>query len=194
MESDHARKLNFNHLPYRDARPPSGTGARSRLGTYFDMRPDCPCLAARRLRPFQSFRPEAPRIALTLTLHGVALYLAGGCNLLESIMQTVRYLVRQLKQSRRLTLTALSLALGIGAITAIFQLVDAIRLKMLSVRNPQELVSVDFKRNSSRCGLVLDPERSRRSVEVPRPFSFPRHSARGNAASGGLRNTAFRLA
>jgi hypothetical protein len=67
-------------------------------------------------------------------------------------MQTVRYLVRQLKQSRRLTLTALSLALGFGANTAIFQLVDAIRLKILSMRNPRELVSVDFKRNRRVAG------------------------------------------
>jgi predicted permease len=46
----------------------------------------------------------------------------------------------------------LSLALGIGANTAIFQLVDAIRLKMLPVHNPQELVSIDFERDSMRAG------------------------------------------
>src|SRR5712692_5869635 len=73
--------------------------------------------------------------------------------MLESITQDVRYGIRQLKQSPGFTLTAvLSLALGIGANAAIFQLVDAIRLKMLPVRNPQELVSVDFERNSSRSG------------------------------------------
>src|SRR6266849_623700 len=73
--------------------------------------------------------------------------------MLESITQDVRYGMRQLKQSPGFTLTAvLSLALGIGANTAIFQLVDAIRLKMLPVRNPQELVSVDFEKNSSRSG------------------------------------------
>ena len=73
--------------------------------------------------------------------------------MLESIMQDVRYGIRQLKQSPGFTLTAvLSLALGIGANTAIFQLVDAIRLKMLPVRNPQELVSVDFEKTSTRAG------------------------------------------
>ena len=36
----------------------------------------------------------------------------------------------------------LSLALGIGANTAIFQLLDAVRLKTLPVRAPQELVQV----------------------------------------------------
>src|SRR6266478_6013988 len=73
--------------------------------------------------------------------------------MLESTMQDVRYGVRQLRQSPGFTLVAvLSLALGIGANTAIFQLIDAIRLKMLPVRNPQELVSVDFEKNSMRAG------------------------------------------
>ena len=73
--------------------------------------------------------------------------------MLESILQDMRYGIRQLKQSPGFTLVAvLSLALGIGANTAIFQLVDAIRLKMLPVHNPQELVSVDFEKNSMRAG------------------------------------------
>src|SRR5713226_919619 len=73
--------------------------------------------------------------------------------MLESIVQDMRYGIRQLRQSPGFTLVAvLSLALGIGANTAIFQLVDAIRLKVLPVRNPQELVSVDFEKNSMRSG------------------------------------------
>ncbi len=73
--------------------------------------------------------------------------------MLESILQDMRYGVRQLRESPGFTLVAvLSLALGIGANTAIFQLVDAIRLKMLPVRNPRELVSVDFDRSSTRAG------------------------------------------
>src|SRR5579872_275138 len=73
--------------------------------------------------------------------------------MLESILQDVRYGLRQLKQSPGFTITAvLSLALGIGANTAIFQLVGAIRLKLRPVRNPQELVAIDFERNSTRSG------------------------------------------
>src|SRR5213594_2831260 len=73
--------------------------------------------------------------------------------MLESIVQDLRYGIRQLKQSPGFTLVAvLSLALGIGANTAIFQLVDAIRFKMLPVQNPRELVSVDFDRKSSKSG------------------------------------------
>lgn len=71
----------------------------------------------------------------------------------ESIFQDIRYGIRQLKQSPGFTAVAvLSLALGIGANTAIFQLVDAIRLRMLPVANPGELVYIDFERGSTRSG------------------------------------------
>ncbi|MEX2261305.1 MAG: ABC transporter permease [Bryobacteraceae bacterium] len=73
--------------------------------------------------------------------------------MLASIMQDLQYGLRQLRQTPGFTMVAvLSLALGIGANTSIFQLVDAIRLKMLPVHNPQELVSVDFAQGSSRSG------------------------------------------
>jgi hypothetical protein len=66
-------------------------------------------------------------------------------NWTESLAQDLRYGVRQLKQSPGFTLVAvLSLALGIGANSAIFQLIDAIRLRTLPVQNPQELVEIDF--------------------------------------------------
>jgi predicted permease len=73
--------------------------------------------------------------------------------MLESILQDVWYGVRQLKQSPGFTLTAvLSLALGVGANTSIFQLVDAIRLRTLPVQEPRELVTVDFEKGSARSG------------------------------------------
>ncbi len=46
----------------------------------------------------------------------------------------------------------LSLALGIGANTAIFQLIDAIRLRALPVANPQELGYLDYADGSKRSG------------------------------------------
>jgi predicted permease len=70
-----------------------------------------------------------------------------------SIVQDVAYAFRQLRRSPGFAVTAaLSLALGIGANTAIFQLVDAIRLKFLPVSNPQELVLIDFEKGSHRSG------------------------------------------
>lgn len=63
------------------------------------------------------------------------------------------YGLRQLRLNPGFTAVAvLSLALGIGANTAIFQLVNAIRLKMLPVQNPRELVSIDFEEGSTRPG------------------------------------------
>jgi predicted permease len=73
--------------------------------------------------------------------------------MLESVMQDVRYGIRQLKQSPGFTAVAvLSLALGVGANTAMFQLIDAIRIKMLPVRAPGELASIDFTKDSQRSG------------------------------------------
>ena len=74
-------------------------------------------------------------------------------NWMESFLQDLSYGVRQLKQSPGFTLVAvLSLALGIGANSAIFQLIDAVRLRTLPVQNPQELVMIDFPDGSQRSG------------------------------------------
>ncbi|HYL94846.1 MAG TPA: ABC transporter permease [Terriglobales bacterium] len=68
---------------------------------------------------------------------------AWGWNLLETILQDVRYGFRQLRRNPGFTLVAvLTLALGIGANTAVFTLVDAVMLKSLPVANPQQLYSL----------------------------------------------------
>jgi putative ABC transport system permease protein len=72
---------------------------------------------------------------------------------LDATRADVIYGLRQLKSNPGFAAIAvLSLALGVGANTAIFQLVNAIRLKMLPVRNPRELVSIDFEKGSTRAG------------------------------------------
>lgn len=66
-----------------------------------------------------------------------------GAALVDSIRQDLKYGLRQLRQKPGFTLTAvLSLALGIGANTAIFTLVDQILLRLLPVDKPQELVQL----------------------------------------------------
>ncbi|MGH7936725.1 MAG: ABC transporter permease, partial [Chthoniobacterales bacterium] len=60
---------------------------------------------------------------------------------LETVVKDLRYALRQFAHNRVFsTVAVLSLALGIGANTAIFSVFNAALLKSLPVRNPQELV------------------------------------------------------
>ena len=77
----------------------------------------------------------------------------------DAMIQDLRFGVRMLLKHKGFTLVAiLSLALGIGANTAIFQLLDAVRLRTLPVKAPQELVEVriaDMK--GARGGIWREP-------------------------------------
>jgi predicted permease len=64
---------------------------------------------------------------------------------LESVLQDARYGLRQLRKSPALSLAiVLSLAIGLGANTAIFALVDAALLKPLPVHDPDQLVMLEW--------------------------------------------------
>lgn len=84
----------------------------------------------------------------------------------ETVWQDVRYALRLLRRSPAFTAVALlSLMLGIGANTAIFELLDAVTLRSLPVSRPEEFVEVRVSNAthgrtgnfSSRHAMLTDP-------------------------------------
>ncbi len=68
-------------------------------------------------------------------------YTAWGWSWLEGLLQDALYGLRAMLRSPGVTIVALlSLALGIGANTAIFSLMDAVMLRSLPVKSPQQFV------------------------------------------------------
>lgn len=88
-----------------------------------------------------------------------------GLPVMELLLKDLQYGCRTIRRSPVLTATAvLSLALGIGANTAIFSVIEAVMLRSLPVRSPDELVSVG---DSSR------PTALREGAPMLSVFSYP---------------------
>lgn len=72
----------------------------------------------------------------------------------QTMWQDLRFAIRTLRNSPGFaTVAVTTLALGIGANTAIFQLLDAVRLRNLPVQNPQQLAAVQIVGGNHGLGL-----------------------------------------
>ena len=92
-----------------------------------------------------------------------------GVRWLDELSNDVRYAVRLMAKTPGFTAAAvLSLALGIGANTAIFSLMDAVILRTLPVTDPQDLVFLRARQGRS----------SRRQLELSVVRSLPRDRRR----------------
>jgi predicted permease len=77
---------------------------------------------------------------------------------IESFFADVRYALRTLRKAPIFAATAIvTLGLGVGANTAIFMLLDAIRLRSLPVEDPQELAEVRIS-DSGHQGMGLNQQ------------------------------------
>ncbi|HKW02869.1 MAG TPA: ABC transporter permease [Vicinamibacterales bacterium] len=100
-------------------------------------------------------RPEDARALAIRKLGNPALvreeiYQMNTIGWLESVWQDLRYGARVLRRSPGFAVVALlSLALGIGANAAIFQLLDVVRLRTLPLRHPEEIVEIRIAPNKT---------------------------------------------
>jgi predicted permease len=110
---------------------------------------------------------------------------------LEDLGKDVRYGLRTLRRNPGFAVAGiLSLALGIGANTAIFQLLDAVRLRTLPVHRPDQLAEIRFPPGTSRWGSFSSRRAMLTSIQFEEIRSRQRIFTDVFAWSSGPLNTA----
>ena len=95
--------------------------------------------------PSREAQRQARRQFGAYALHKEDTWMTDLAGWVESLLADLRYALRGFARSPGfVAVTILSLALGIGANTAIFTLIDAVMLRALPVRHPEELLSLTF--------------------------------------------------
>src|ERR1051325_7224403 len=141
----------------------------------------------------QGMTPEDARRAARLAYGGVeqAKQLhrdERGFEGLDRILQDTRYTFRQLIKSSGFTATAiLMLALGIGATTAIFSIVEAVLLRRLPFSDPDRLVTLGDQVEGLQC-----PSCAHSSVTAPDVRNYMRDT-QSFSHLGGYRGRLFEL-
>jgi predicted permease len=94
---------------------------------------------------------------------------------LDSVVGDVRYAVRALRRTPGYTAVAvLSLALGIGANTAIFSVVNAVVLRTLPIRDPEQLTQITLDGSDFLTNPIWEQLRDRQS-EFGQALAFGSH-------------------
>jgi putative ABC transport system permease protein len=125
------------------------------LESYVEIETDAN--VARGLSPVEARRDALRKLGNPLLVRE-EIYRMNTMNWLESTWLDVKFGARTLRKSPVFAVVALlSLALGIGANAAIFQLLDIVRLRSLPVHDPQEMAEITLAPGRGRMGLTNGP-------------------------------------
>ncbi len=109
-----------------------------------------------------------------------------------TVWQDVRFAARQLRKSMGFTVMAtLTLALGIGAATAVFSLVDAVLLRPLNFPQPERIVALDTLERER--GVTSGPATLPSDTSYPNFFDW-RDRAKSFDAMASYQGVSFNLA